>query len=68
MKMSGRLNDGVCSKCGGKTSTLIEVETDGNGVKHVKYLNKCKVCGNLSIIEELMIRRNDSGLAIYLRK
>ncbi len=68
MKTSGRLNDGVCSRCGGRTFILIEVETYGNGLKHVRYLNKCRVCGNLSTIEELMIRRNDSGLAIYVKK
>lgn len=61
-------NNDSCSKCGGKLTPLIEVETDGSGLKHVRYLNKCRLCGTVSILEELVIRRDGGNLEIYVKR
>lgn len=66
--MLGRSNNSVCGKCGGRLAPLIEVETNGSGLKHVRYLSKCRLCGTVGIVEELVIRRDGGNLVLYLKK
>jgi len=66
--MQRRDNGISCPKCGGRVTTYMESESSGNGVKTVKYLSKCKSCGSVNILEELVVRRTATGLEIVVRK
>ncbi len=66
--MSRKGSDGICPKCGGKMLTLMESESNSDGLKHVRYLSKCRSCNEVNVIEELTVRKHGHYVEIILRK